>query len=196
MATGVILAGGKGKRFGKNKALTRINGKCLIEWIIQTYKEIFDEIIISTNDPSAYQFTGIKIVKDLIPHKGPLVGIYSCLRESMDDRIFVSACDMPFIKTSLINYMVRKSCGYDVVVPSLGEERLEPLHALYAKSCLPAIEKAIDKDEKRIISFYADVRVYKMEKEEMLPYDPGLTSFFNINTKEDIEKANAFLSGC
>ncbi|MFX0195752.1 MAG: molybdenum cofactor guanylyltransferase, partial [Candidatus Hodarchaeota archaeon] len=189
LLTGVILAGGKGARFGGNKALTKINGQYLIEWIIESYKEIFNEIIISTNAPSLYRFKGIKTVKDIIPHKGPLVGIFSSLKESLNNQIFVSACDMPFIRPSLIRYMVMKSKGYDVVVPSLGEEMLEPLHALYKKSCLPAIERAIKANQVRVISFYSNVRVYEMGREEIIQQDPKLDSFFNINTKEDLNKA-------
>jgi molybdopterin-guanine dinucleotide biosynthesis protein A len=196
LLTGVILAGGKGARFGENKAFIKINGKYLIEWIIESYKGIFNEIIISTNAPSVYKFTGIKIVKDIIPHKGPFVGIFSALKESLNNRIFVSACDMPFIRSSLIKYMVMKSKGYDVVVPSLGEEMLEPLHAIYKKSCLPAIERAIKANQARIISFYSDVRVYEMGREEIIRLDPELRSFFNINTKEDLKKARElFKSG-
>ena len=65
MVTGVILAGGKSSRFGVNKALIKINGQYLIEWVIETYKGIFDEIIISTNVPSMYQFEGTKVVEDI-----------------------------------------------------------------------------------------------------------------------------------
>jgi molybdopterin-guanine dinucleotide biosynthesis protein A len=189
LLTGVILAGGKGVRLGKNKALIKINGRYLIEWIIEPYREIFNEIIISTNAPSVYEFTGIKTVKDIIPNKGPLVGIFSALRESLNNRIFVSACDMPFIKPALINYMERKSKGYDVVVPSIGEGMLEPLHALYKKSCLPAIEQAIKSNRARIVSFYSDVRVFEIGREEIIRLDPELRSFFNINTKEDLKEA-------
>ncbi|MGA1841126.1 MAG: molybdenum cofactor guanylyltransferase MobA [bacterium] len=189
MLTGVILAGGRGARFGENKALIEINGRYLIEWIIESYKEIFNEIIISTNVPSVYKFTGIKTVKDIIPHKGPLVGIFSALKESLNNRIFVSACDMPFIKPALIKYMATKSKEYDVVVPSLGEGMFEPLHALYKKSCLPAIERAIKSNQARIVSFYSEVRVFEMGREELMRLDPELRSFFNINTKEDLKKA-------
>ena len=187
--TGVILAGGRGERFGGNKALSEIKGRYLIEWIIEAHRKIFDEIIISTNDPTTYEFTGIKTVKDFIPHRGPLVGIYSCLKESLNDRIFVSACDMPFIRIQLIKHMILKSEGFDVLVPSLGEEKLEPLHALYKKSCIPAMERAIEADQKRVIGFFHHVKVYRMEKEEMIGYDPALDSFFNINTKADLKRA-------
>jgi len=187
--TGVILAGGKGTRFGGNKALIRINGQPLIEWIIERYQGIFDEILISANDPSSYELTGIKTVKDMVPHKGPLMGIYSCLKESAHEQIFVSACDMPFIRIPLVNHMVRQSEGYDVVVPCIGENKLEPLHAIYRKSCLPAMERSIESGHKRVISFFPDVRVYTMEKEELLRHDPELYSFFNINTRKDLKKA-------
>ncbi len=191
MATGIILAGGKGFRFGEDKCLIRFEGRYLIERVIDVFTNIFDEIIISTNNPSAYNkfFVNAKIIKDLIPGKGPLVGIYSSLRESASELNFVSACDMPFIKPALIQYMIQKSEGYDVVVPSLGEGKLEPLHALYSKSCLPAMDQSIRTGKARIISFFPNVRVYRMEKEEIRIYDREMISFFNVNTKDDLKKA-------
>jgi len=187
--TGIILAGGKGVRFGGNKALTRMNGNSLIEWIIETYRELFGEILISTNDPPAYAFTGINTVRDVIPHGGPLVGIYSSLGESGNELAFVSACDMPFIRPSLIRHMADVSEGYDVVIPSLSEGMLEPLHALYRKTCLPAMKRAVDGHKRRVVSFFPEVRVYTMGREEIARHDPDLLSFFNINTREDLDRA-------
>lgn len=187
--TGIILAGGKGVRFGGNKALTRMNGNSLIEWIIETYREIFGEILISTNDPPAYAFTGIRTVRDIIPHKGPLVGIYSSLLETSHELAFVSACDMPFIRPSLIRHMVDVAEGYDVVIPSLSEGMLEPLHALYRKTCLPAMKRAVEGHKRRVVSFFPEVRVYTMSRDEISRHDPDLLSFFNINTREDLERA-------
>jgi molybdopterin-guanine dinucleotide biosynthesis protein A len=132
--TGIILAGGKGVRFGEDKALAAMNGRPLLEIVFGRFKGLFAEILISANEPSRYDFPGIKVVKDILRHRGPLAGIYSCLKESSNELNFVSACDMPFIQPPLIDYMIQKAPGYDVVVPSFGEGRLEPLHALYRKS--------------------------------------------------------------
>lgn len=193
MTTGIILAGGRGLRFGEDKCLFKLEGRFLIERIIDVYRTIFDEIIISSNNPSIYDFPGVQVVEDAIKNYGPLIGIYSAMRQSSNDLNFVSACDMPFVKPDLINHMIGKAGRYDVVVPSLGEDMIEPLHAIYRKTCLRAMELAIGDGKKRIISFFSSVRVYVMERDEMMHHDQEMLSFFNINTKEDLIEAKCIL---
>ena len=193
MITGAILAGGYSKRFGKNKAFVEIGGKKLIERIIDIFRPIFDDILIVSNSPEEYEFTGCPVIRDALPVKGPLVGIYSALLASKNKYIFISACDMPFINPGLIGYMIEKKKGYDIIVPSFEEKKLEPLHAIYSKTCLPYIKNKISIHEKRVISFYPDLLVYKLKKDEIIKYDPQFLSFYNINTNEDFKKSGQFL---
>ena len=105
MITGAILAGGLNSRFGQNKALINIDGKTLIERIIEVFSTIFDEILIISSSPDIYnKFDSCRVIGDILPIGGPLIGIYSALIGSKYDAVFVSACDMPFINPSLINY--------------------------------------------------------------------------------------------
>ncbi|MGA1869189.1 MAG: molybdenum cofactor guanylyltransferase MobA [bacterium] len=193
MISGAILAGGYSKRFGSNKAFVEIKGKPLIERIIDIFIPIFDDIFIVSNSSEEYEFTGYPVVNDVLPIKGPLVGIYSALHASKYKYTFICACDMPFISPALIKYMIKKKEGYDIIVPGLKEGQLEPLHAIYSKSCIPFIKDKISIHEKKIISFYRDLSVYILKKDEIIPYDPQLLSFYNINTDEDFRKSQQFL---
>lgn len=192
--TGTILAGGRSGRYGINKAFVQIGGIRIIDQITQIFRQIFQEIIIITNTPKDYAYLNIKIAQDLIPGLGPLGGIYTGLTHASNECIFTTACDMPFIKSELIYYMINLSEAYDVVVPKIQGE-LQPLHAIYSKGCLPYINelinspRRIDKNNLRISHFYNRVRVHYLVEHEIKPFDPDHLAFFNINTQEDLERA-------
>lgn len=191
--TGIILAGGRSGRYGANKAFIQIGDIRIIDQITQIFRQIFQEVIIITNTPKDYAYLNIKIAQDIIPGLGPLGGIYTGLTHASNECIFTTACDMPFIKSELIYHMINLSDAYDVVVPKI-QGRLQPLHAIYSKGCLPYIKELInshrrvDKDL-RIRDFYDRVRVYYLVEQEIKPFDPDHLAFFNINTQEDLKKA-------
>jgi len=102
------------------------------------------------------------------------------------ERNFVVACDMPLINPRLVRYLSGIKEG-QVVVPSIAD-KLEPLFAIYAKSCLPAIERQLTTGNNKIQDFFAEVNVRYVSKEEIKKYDPNLTSFLNINLQKDLKK--------
>ncbi|MBU1487388.1 molybdenum cofactor guanylyltransferase, partial [bacterium] len=93
----IILAGGKSSRMGEDKALLRFEGRSLIEWVIAGLKEVGGEIIIVANEPERFKSLGLRAVKDILPDKGPLVGLYSGLLSSFSEYSFVCGTDMPFL---------------------------------------------------------------------------------------------------
>lgn len=182
--TGVILAGGASRRMGQNKAVMPYGGVPLIERIFRQMSQICVEIVVVTNTPELYPFLPCPKVKDEIPGVGPLAGIHSALKYSRTRYIAVVACDMPWMSTDLIRTLALNRDGSDVVVPE-GEKGMEPLHAVYSKNCLPAIEKAIAGGKGRIISFFEDVKVKVMPLQQTAEIDPSLRAFRNINTVQD-----------
>jgi len=99
--TGVILAGGKSSRMKVNKCLISLNGKRLIDILVSKIRDIFEEIYIVTNFPDLYFYTGIPLLGDIYPFKGPMAGIHVALTNAKYD-IFAFACDMPFVKEEVI----------------------------------------------------------------------------------------------
>src|SRR3990172_12713979 len=186
--TGIILAGGKSRRMGRNKALLDFGGRSIIEHTVDLFKSIFPEVILVTNTPEEYANLGIKIVTDIFPGKGSLGGIYTGLFHSSHDYSFIASCDMPFLKRELIEFLIGLKDGYDVVVPRLKDGH-EPLHAVYSKRCLKPIKSMINKGDLRIIGFYPEVKVREVSEEELAPFNPEPSSFMNINTPEDYETA-------
>lgn len=189
-ASGIILAGGKGRRLGcRDKASEIINHQRLIERVISSMS-FLDAIIIVTGSPGQAlpEIEHVKVVADAFPGKGPLGGIYSGLLASGSMRNLVVACDMPFLNQGLLKYLIEVAEGFDVVVLRIGEE-LEPLHAVYRRSCIEPIKQLIEKGHFNIRRLFDMVRVRYVTAEELERFDPEHLSFFNINTLEDLELA-------
>ncbi len=183
--TGIILSGGKSARMGRDKAFIKINGTPIIQRIYDIFKRCFNEIIIVTNQKEAYAGFEAKIVNDLIANRGALGGLYTGLYLSFYPYSFCVACDMPFLNESLIRYLVGQTNGYDAVVPRT-EDGLQPLHAVYSKSCLKPIKDLMDIGKYKIIDFYPLIRIKIIEEPEFINLDRMKKSFVNINTPEDM----------
>jgi molybdopterin-guanine dinucleotide biosynthesis protein A len=187
--TGVILAGGKSLRYGRNKALVRIEGIPLIERVVNVMSSLFRRLILITNTPDEYAFLKLPMHKDLIKGLGPIGGIFTALMTIKNSAGFFVACDMPNLNPALIHYMVEIRDGFDAVVPRL-QEGTEALHALYGKRCLPPIKQLIDSSQYQIFRFYPSVSVRYVNEAEIRRFDPQLESFFNINKPDAIKNIN------
>jgi molybdopterin-guanine dinucleotide biosynthesis protein A len=191
-ANSIVLAGGKGLRLGHNKALAEIDGENLLQRIISRLGFLNSDIILvvagSQQPLEVAGYPKLKIVTDIYPGKGPLVGIYSGLLSSDSAYNLVVACDMPFLNKYLIGYMLDVSAGFDITIPRLGN-MVEPLHAIYSKNCLKAIEKLLAEDSLKIDSLLKMVKVRYVEAVEIDSFDPEHLSFFNVNTKADLDIA-------
>ena len=189
--TSIILAGGKSSRLGQSKALQVIEGKSLIQWVVDRLAILSTEIIIATAHGEAIPCSSavmIKTVADIYPDKGPLVGIYSGLIASSSPRAIVVGCDTPFLSVGLLEYMTQGCSTFDVVIPRI-KNKLEPLCAVYSKNCLVPIQELLEQDEQRIRKLFSMVKVKYVEEDEINSFDPEHLSFFNINSQDDLERA-------
>jgi FdhD protein len=182
--TGVILAGGAASRMGSNKALLPYKGGRFIEAIYRQLTEIFAEVLLVTNSPEQYAFLPCRKVPDLFPGMGALAGIHAGLQHSETPAIFAVACDMPYLNSSLIRHLAGQADEGGVLIPEspLG---FEPLHAVYGKGCLAAIEVTLLQGERRIVSFFKRTNIKKIGPDEIARFDPDFDSFRNINTPAD-----------
>jgi molybdopterin-guanine dinucleotide biosynthesis protein A len=189
--TSIILAGGKSLRLGRSKALQSIGGKSLIQWVVDRLAILSTEIIIATAHGEAVPCSSavkIKTVADIYPGKGPLVGIYSGLIASSSSRAIVVGCDTPFLSVGLLEYMTQLSSTLDVVVPRI-KKKVEPLCAVYSKTCLAPIQELLEQNEPRISRLFGMVKVRYIEEDEINNFDPEHLSFFNINSQADLTRA-------
>ena len=184
MLTGAILAGGRSLRYGRNKALEVFEGRRLIDRGIDDLHPFCDPLLVVANDLSAYFDVRATLVQDIVPHQGPLVGIYTALLFSPNEWVFTKATDMPFLFPELIKMMVEMREGCDAVVPLLNG-RHEPLLALYRRGCLAAIAERVESGERKVAAFYPKVRLKNLSEELWRSVDPKGLSFKNVNSPED-----------
>ena len=185
--TGIILSGGKNTRMGTNKAFLDIDGERLIDRTTRIFKDIFHEVILSTNSPLDYLDHDGVIVTDIMKGKGSLGGIYTGLFFASHEYAFVSACDMPFLNKKFIQYMVEQVQGYDIIVPKLSDG-FQPLHAIYSKRCLPLIKKHIDSGSLKITGFYRGLKILEITEDVIKSFDAECKMFINVNTREDLKQ--------
>ena len=190
----IILAGGKNSRMeGKDKAFLEIEGKPIVEHLINKFKVLVNEIIVVTNNPERYSAYPVKLVSDEKPGLGPLMGIYCGLKASSAGYNFVAACDMPFLDAGLVKYMIDSSDAYDALIPEI-DNRLHPLCGLYSRDCLAVIEEMLAQGRRDVRSIFPKLKVRYLAKEELDKFDQGLLSLVNINTKDEYEKSLNHLS--
>jgi molybdopterin-guanine dinucleotide biosynthesis protein A len=189
----VILAGGKSNRMGKNKAFLPLGDKPLFEHVLKICARLFKDIMVITKEPHPFLRYPVKVERDLV-EAGALGGLYTGLFFSLTPFVFCVACDMPFLKEGLVKYLLSLRNGYDAVVP-MGPDGLHPLCAVYSKSCLNPIEKSLSEGNKKISSFFKEVKLRLVEVDEVRVFDPHFLSFFNINTPSDLKRAEELLRG-
>jgi molybdopterin-guanine dinucleotide biosynthesis protein A len=184
---GIILAGGKSTRYGRNKALVSVDGIPLIGRVIRVMRAIFQDIILITNTPDEYAHLGIPMYGDLIKGLGPMGGVHTGLSVITHEAGFFVACDMPFLNKDLIRYIVRERDRFDVVVPRVSG-MVEALHALYDRRCLPVVESLIDSKQYQTLRVFNEVSVRYVEEVEIRSFDPELRSFVNINRPQELRR--------
>jgi molybdopterin-guanine dinucleotide biosynthesis protein A len=194
----IILAGGKSIRFGHDKVLERIGNTSLLEQVISHVDPISKDIIIVTAKERTFaqlaNHPKVKIVTDILPGQGSLGGIYTGLVKSESFYNLVVAADMPFLNESLLRYMIKVADGYDFVLPHVNSW-YEPLHAIYSRNCIDPIKSILEQGKKVIVELFNHVKVRYVEAKEIEQFDPKHLSFFNINTKEDLERAKKITEG-
>lgn len=189
--TGVVLAGGASSRMGTNKALLPAGGGRLIETVYLRLAGLFAEVLVIANEPQLYPFIPCRKVADRHPGFGPLAGVHAGLFSSSNPAVFVAACDMPYLNGALIRHLAGALAEYDAVVPC-GPEGMEPLHGVYARRALPAMEEFIAQGERKILDLLDLLRVRLVSAEEVARFDPRFATFVNINTPEEYRR---FLAG-
>lgn len=182
--TGIILMGGKSRRFGQDKVVARIGDKAMIEHVIEVISPLMDEIILV--GPERPGLKGLRRVDDLIPGCGPMGGIYTGLKTAETTFSFVFAADMPAIHAGLVAHMQSLAAAQDVIVPAWSGG-LEPLHAIYNRRMLTLIEPLVRERKLRIDRVFDQVALEKVEEDVLRRFGDPRVLFANINTPQDME---------
>ncbi len=188
--SGVILSGGLSTRFnGQNKAFISVGGKRILDRLYTIFSDLFNEIILVTNDPMQFVEWDLTIVTDLYPVRSSLTGIHAGLFYMKNPFAFFSACDTPFLKKELVETLLDNiDQNNDIIMPETSAG-MEPLCAIYSKRCLNAAEHHIKQNKLKIQRALGNHRLKKIPETVLRTKDPELISFFNINIPQDLARA-------
>ena len=189
--TGIILAGGTGSRMGgKDKALLLFSGETFLRRKIRLLSAFCESLLVvaaAAAAGAAFENLDVPVIRDEAPGIhciGPLMGLYTGLKHSETDINFVTTVDSPFISGELAAKLRQQAAGFDVFIP-MWTGYPEPLFGVYRKTCLPAIERVLSENRRRIVSFYPHITVGYLPEEEVRRFDPQGLSFINVNTEEE-----------
>jgi len=191
--TAIILAGGKSSRTTKYKAFMEVGEVKIITRMITELKKVFKEIIVIADKEERYKEYDLKVFIDLIPEKGPLVGLYTGLLNSKSNYNFVVGCDQPFLEANLIKYLINQADEIDIVAFQI-KGKLQFLGAIYNKSCLPLVEKSIKEGIYSFKRLYELAKVRSIAEEEISSLSDLDKAFLNVNTDMDLLKAERYLN--
>ncbi len=190
--TGVVLAGGKGRRMGGcDKGLLSLNGKQMIEHVLQLLAPQVDELLINANrNQEQYAQFGYPVVcDDMDNYQGPLAGIAAALRHCTSEYILTVPCDSPLLPTQLAERLYQQAqqtgatitCAHDGI-------RLQPVFALIHASLLPNLLDYLRSGERKID------RWYQRHSFASVDFSDTLEAFSNINTDQERSKLESLLA--
>lgn len=179
--TGIVLAGGKSSRMGTDKGFLDLNGKPFISYSISALKPLVSETLIIANTPE-YDVFKLKRIEDKIKDAGPLAGIYSGLNQSKTDYNIVLSCDIPLIRTEVLEELIKVQHSDTDVVQVVSNGKQMPLIALYHKRCKDLFYPLLQKNERRLHKALDQCKV------KNIILNPDLDIFTtNINTPEELK---------
>jgi molybdenum cofactor guanylyltransferase len=189
----VILAGGQSSRMGFNKALLDFDGKPLINILVDQILPVTGHILISSNDDSSYRFLNIPVVPDQYKGQGPLAGLHAAMQRDICALYVVLACDLPNLQAPLLQRLISFAKGFDAAIPRTRDGLAHPLCAVYRRTCLPSVEKALLSGANKVIKTFLNnsLTIRWVDPDEGQFEDPDLA---NINTPEDLHRFRNRLS--
>ncbi len=178
----VILVGGKGRRLGKDKTKLSINGKRILERTFFILERVFAIEPLLVGDK---RINGFNTINDVVKDAGPLGGLYTAFLNTKGQFVFLTACDMPFINEQLLVYMCSNlDESVEIYIPRIGSY-IEPLFAFYNRRLFTKVKQNLELKKFPLRLLLRDSKVQYLKESEIVRFDRELTTFFNVNTKED-----------
>lgn len=185
--TGIILAGGKSSRMGRNKAFLEWEGRPLIERTLDIFTSVFAEVLISANNPELYSQYDLKVVPDNFLEMGPMGGLEACLKVAKYEYSFFAACDMPFLEEEVIRFMAAQLGDEKILVPKI-QEKIHPLHAFYHRDCQKELEAHLQDGHLKMTEFVKGNNTKYLTEGELGEFPNICQVLTNMNTPEDFSR--------
>jgi molybdopterin-guanine dinucleotide biosynthesis protein A len=191
---GAVLAGGAARRYGgRPKGLVELGGRRILDRVVDAVRGVTGApplLVANAPDGPGWR-PDLHTVPDVRPGCGSLGGIYTAVVSGAGPVLCI-AWDMPFVTPGLLRALVDGSAGYDAFLPeSDGKRGVEPLCAVYGPACAPAIERRLARGDLKAIGFHPEVKVGTLPLERVREFGEPDVLFFNVNTPEDLERAEA-----
>jgi molybdopterin-guanine dinucleotide biosynthesis protein A len=183
---GLVLAGGRSSRMGRDKALVDFDGQPLLRRVAERLALVAAPVLLAPGTPGRLGKVGYREVEDAVAGCGPLGGLVAGLEASPHELTAVVAGDMPYISAELLNLLAALRQGEDVIVP-VGPTGLEPLHAVYATSALPKMREALAAGRLGLRQLLGELRVREVPPTEWSASDVDARFAFSVNSPEDLE---------
>jgi molybdopterin-guanine dinucleotide biosynthesis protein A len=178
-ATAIVLSGGNSKRMGRDKAALPLNDQPLLSAIAEQLLPNLETVLVS-GSPEKYAFSQCRVIEDLEPDRGPLMGLLSTLKESTYDLNFVTSCDVPEIHLPFVRRMLREIGTHEAIVPMMPDGKMQPLFAVYKRNVARVIEELIAEGKWAMFALLdrLDVKTIEMNGDW----------YHNLNTPEEVER--------
>jgi molybdenum cofactor guanylyltransferase len=189
-AVGFVVAGGRSRRMGRDKALLGWGGATLLDHAIRTLGAVCTDVRVLSGLQRRYTDRGRAVVVDAPPEAGPLAGLAAALAAAAPKPAILLAVDMPFVPAELLKYMADTLADWDVAVPVIPAGP-EPLCAVYGATCLDPVRDALAAGERKMASFWPRVRVLRHSADDLARFGPPDRMFRNLNDPSDYTTAGS-----
>jgi molybdopterin-guanine dinucleotide biosynthesis protein A len=188
MQTAAILAGGRARRLGgRDKSRLVVGGRTILERQLDVLRRLVPRIVIVANAPEPFAGAGVPVLTDAVPGCGSLGGIATAV-EDAGGPVLILACDMPFVTAPFLARLIEAGREADIAIPR-GLDGYQPLCANYAPSCAGPLRTRIEQGALKVVDLLADVRVRELGPDEIAPFDPDGLLLLNVNTADDLVRA-------
>jgi len=183
----LVMAGGDSQRMGCDKTQLLLGDQTLLQRVIAIVQPIFPQVLVSVRQRRPE--IALPQVCDEYPNAGPLAGLCTGLAQAGTPWIFAVASDMPFVQPALIERLAQHRAGYQAVVPVV-HGHPQPLAAFYSASGLDTLRALLEAEGRRSLrAALEELNVCYVDESELLESDPGLHSFFDLDTPQDVAEA-------
>lgn len=189
--TGVILAGGRSRRFGSDKASAMLLDRPMLQWVADALIESCERVLIVAAPgqqlPAITADVAIEVMRDDVGGRGPVAGLLTAFRALGKGLCFAAACDLPLLHPRLPPLLAALGAGHDAVVPDAAGG-LQPLAAIYRPgACRAGFERALARGDGSLHGALQGLRVRVVPEADLLGIDPSLDSFRNANDAAGLE---------
>ena len=187
-----VLAGGNSIRFGSDKTLIKLNGKEVIQYIVDEFIEISNLYIIAKNYEK-YKYLNVPIIIDKYAEQSPLVGIITALEKIVSEYVFIVSADMPFIKKNILYTLINNiDKDTDIILPAIND-KIYTLTGLYRRQVKTTLEYHYKMGVFKILDTFSGLKVRILDDKYFIDSNNKQNSFININSWTEYKNAERII---